>query len=63
MSLPALGEVGAAVERLAAGTPRQSDLLAAASIAAIAILCLRDALLDWQDRRRHRKIEALAADR
>lgn len=59
--LPSTGALGAAITRAADGTPLPTDLLAAACIAAVAALILRDGLLAWQDRRRHRWIRALAA--
>lgn len=57
--LPVSGAVGAAVRRLATGAPLPTDLAAAGCVAAIPLLCLRDALLDWQDRRRRRSIRNL----
>lgn len=57
--LPASGAIGAAARRLAAGAPLPTDLVAAGCVAAIPLLCLRDALLDWQDRRRRRSIRNL----
>ncbi|HMR33085.1 MAG TPA: hypothetical protein PKA13_17945 [Geminicoccaceae bacterium] len=61
--LPAGGAIGAAVRRLSAGEPLPGDLLAAACLAAIVLLCLRDLLLDWQDRRRRLSIRKLALRR
>ena len=60
---PAGSAIGAAVRRLAAGEPLPTDLLAAACIAAIPLLCLRDLLLDWQDRRRRLSTRNLALRR
>lgn len=60
---PADGAVGAAVSRLAAGEFLPTDLMAAACIAAIPLLCLRDLLLDWQDRRRRLSTRNLALRR
>lgn len=50
--VPATGAGGTVLARLAGGAPLPTDLLAMACVAAIALLCLRDAALDWGDRRR-----------
>lgn len=59
--LPSLGALGAAVSRVSAGEPLPTDLLAAACLAPIPLLWLRDRLLDWQDRKRRKAVRALAA--